>query len=166
MQSIFTKCIFCRQPLPEKPEDCAKEHVIPKSVGGSLVIRDVCQSCNSKLGAEVDHLIFHDARIIDAINKLDLLEMRDQVAKIGKTTGIDTVSGAIVEGMVVSGKPKLVTREIEPEGIGVPEEKAKAILIKQVQRDGRLNWSKEKAAQHIEEIVWPKYKKMLSLIHI
>ena len=43
------KCIFCL----EKAE-ASEEHVIPDSIGGRLVIKEVCKTCNSKLGKSVD----------------------------------------------------------------------------------------------------------------
>jgi HNH endonuclease len=44
------KCIFC---LEEKlPSD---EHVIPESIGGSLLIKEVCRDCNSNLSRLVDN---------------------------------------------------------------------------------------------------------------
>lgn len=49
------QCIFC---LEEKTP--SKEHVFPDSLGGLLVIHDVCKECNDKLGGKVDyHLVDH-----------------------------------------------------------------------------------------------------------
>ena len=42
-------CIFCRNEC--KPTD---EHVVPEFAGGSLVIRDVCKTCNDKMGSEFE----------------------------------------------------------------------------------------------------------------
>ncbi|WP_214721705.1 HNH endonuclease [Exiguobacterium sp. s192] len=49
------QCIFC---LEEKVS--SKEHVFPDSLGGLLIIYDVCKDCNDKLGEKVDyHLVDH-----------------------------------------------------------------------------------------------------------
>lgn len=49
------QCIFC---LKEKVS--SKEHVFPDSLGGLLIIYDVCKDCNDKLGEKVDyHLVDH-----------------------------------------------------------------------------------------------------------
>ena len=160
MQAIFNNCTFCGKVLPRDEEKCSREHVIPEFIGGSLVIRDVCAQCNSHLGEHVDHLILEDPRIINAVNSLDLHELRQKIAERGRTVGKDTVSGAKVEGIVVSGHPKLCTHKIEPDVIIAPEEEAKAILIKQVERDERLNWSSEKVKAHVENHVWSEYLKL------
>lgn len=43
-------CIFCRK---EKPP--SEEHVFPESIGGTLVIKNVCRGCNSDLSRLVDN---------------------------------------------------------------------------------------------------------------
>lgn len=42
-------CIFCLT-----NSDLTKEHIIPDSLGGSLVINAVCKACNSKIGSDID----------------------------------------------------------------------------------------------------------------
>ncbi|HEB85322.1 MAG TPA: HNH endonuclease, partial [Bacteroidetes bacterium] len=126
MQSFFNNCLFCRKQLPEDANKSSREHVIPDFIGGSLVIRDVCSTCNNRFGSEVDHRILEDSRIINVINRLNLPELKQKVAEGGRTVGKDTVSGEEVEGIVVSGQPRLQSRRIEPDGISIPEEEAKA----------------------------------------
>lgn len=46
-QSI--KCIFCG-----KESQATVEHVVPEFLGGSLVIKEVCQTCNSKMGSDFE----------------------------------------------------------------------------------------------------------------
>lgn len=49
------QCIFC---LEEKKP--SKEHIFPDSLGGLLIINDVCKECNDELGGKVDyHLVDH-----------------------------------------------------------------------------------------------------------
>jgi hypothetical protein len=46
------ECIICRATQPTK--GFSKEHIIPEALGGSLVTRRVCVSCNSRLGDRAD----------------------------------------------------------------------------------------------------------------
>jgi hypothetical protein len=51
-------CIICLK--ENKSSEFTSEHVIPKSIGGTYSIQNVCIDCNSKLGHEVDcHLTEH-----------------------------------------------------------------------------------------------------------
>ncbi len=53
-------CIICRAEKAPSPE-----HVIPRALGGSFVIRRVCRECNNALGAKnIDQgLIEHNASV-------------------------------------------------------------------------------------------------------
>jgi len=42
-------CIFCT-----KESEATDEHVIPEFAGGSLIIRDVCKACNSRMGSDFE----------------------------------------------------------------------------------------------------------------
>jgi len=47
------KCIICKGEF----ESLSAEHIFPDAIGGSLVVNNVCKSCNSRLGDEVDILL-------------------------------------------------------------------------------------------------------------
>lgn len=49
------RCIFCLRVPTTEPFSI--EHIFPEAIGGTLTVRDVCQSCNSLLGREVDALL-------------------------------------------------------------------------------------------------------------
>ncbi len=49
---MHRKCIICYHEFPEAL--FSEEHVFPESIGGRLVIRNVCRECNSDLGSIVD----------------------------------------------------------------------------------------------------------------
>lgn len=56
------KCIFCLEEMIEGL--LSDEHVFPRSIGGTFIIKNVCINCNSYLGAYVDsHLVNHQAVI-------------------------------------------------------------------------------------------------------
>jgi len=59
------KCIFCQK---EKPQSV--EHIIPESVGGSIIINNVCRKCNSIFGSEVDNKLIKNRHIYDAYHNL------------------------------------------------------------------------------------------------
>lgn len=52
------KCIICKK--IKNDNEFNKEHIIPESIGGSLTIDNVCKTCNSKLGEEIDSKIIND----------------------------------------------------------------------------------------------------------
>ena len=49
------KCILCGD-LKEDNE-FNKEHIVPKNLGGSLTIQNLCKDCNSKIGDKLDHAV-------------------------------------------------------------------------------------------------------------
>lgn len=49
-------CIICGR--AKSDSEFNEEHVVPEALGGTLVLNDVCTSCNSDLGSQVDsHLV-------------------------------------------------------------------------------------------------------------
>jgi hypothetical protein len=47
------KCIICTNEF----EKLTNEHIFPESMGGSIITKNVCKSCHSKLGQEVDCIV-------------------------------------------------------------------------------------------------------------
>jgi len=65
------KCIFCD--ADGDKVQYSREHVIPDSIGGSLVIRDcVCKPCNDVLGSEVDPQIWSEPDTVNACTYLNI----------------------------------------------------------------------------------------------
>jgi len=58
-------CIFCNSSYK-----FSEEHIIPESIGGSVIINDVCVDCNSKFGAEVDINLTKNKNIYDSYVQL------------------------------------------------------------------------------------------------
>ena len=83
------------------------EHIIPECIHGSLTIRDVCVSCNSKLGREVDYRIIEDTRVINAILKLDLPKLKEKIFRNGSAIAEDIETGKEVPLKRVDGAFKL-----------------------------------------------------------
>lgn len=63
------RCIIC---LDEHEGGLSEAHVIPHSVGGRLVIKNVCASCNSRLGHTAEAGLKRDPRIRVAIEDVRL----------------------------------------------------------------------------------------------
>jgi len=54
-------CIFCNS-----SDKFSEEHIIPESIGGTVIINNVCIDCNSKFGAEVDIKLTKSKHIYDS----------------------------------------------------------------------------------------------------
>ncbi|MEH7143150.1 HNH endonuclease [Priestia megaterium] len=64
--SNVLKCIFCMKEM----EKGSEEHIFPDSLGGLLVIYNVCKRCNDKLGQKVDsHLVNHQLMQFSRLTK-------------------------------------------------------------------------------------------------
>ena len=62
-------CIFCKNlinPFPPPPE-----HIIPENIGGKLVLYNICEICNKKMGSEVDAELIEQRHIFDTFKKID-----------------------------------------------------------------------------------------------
>lgn len=94
-------CIFC---LTEKDETAFNdEHVFPKAIGGTLVIRTVCTACNSRLGTSVD------AALTDHI----LIQSRREMYHLAGNSG--TVPDPLAQG-TLDKAPHLRVREFATGG--------------------------------------------------
>jgi len=58
-------CLFCNS-----SNKFSEEHIIPKSIGGSITINNVCIDCNSKFGSEVDIKLTKNKHIYDSYTEL------------------------------------------------------------------------------------------------
>ena len=160
MEAVYNCCIFCGEILPPPSERGEGEHIIPKLIYGSVKIKDVCESCNSKLGAEVDHLILEDPRVIDAIITLDIEELKDKVVQRGTTTGYDTVDGHEIEYRLKNSKYRMILRQIEPDGIEHDEKDALSVLIGMAKKRRHPAFSEEEAVHYVKNILWKDYEKL------
>jgi len=129
-------CIFCFRTNPEIT--FSKEHLIPDSLGGQLILNDwVCSKCNSRFGAEFDHEVLKNPEIVAALEKLRLPHSRAQLInqnfRIRGFAGEIEVKGrATMNGFEFSPQP-------QPDGSIVhPEPEYKEPLLKSILRDQRL----------------------------
>lgn len=77
-------CIFCGL-----QKNQSKEHVIPQSLGGNLVIYDVCIDCNSILGSVADSEFDRNSYIAAAYKKLGWQEELKKIVKKADNTAVD-----------------------------------------------------------------------------
>lgn len=59
------KCIFC-----DLSKNFNDEHIIPESIGGNIIINNVCVDCNSKFGSEIDIKLTRNKHIYDSYREL------------------------------------------------------------------------------------------------
>lgn len=66
----YVRCIFCCNPLDI--ESVPPEHIIPESIGGKkgVTIKNVCASCNHKLGSAVDSGLNRQRHIFDGFKEI------------------------------------------------------------------------------------------------
>lgn len=112
LSSRKTSCIWCDKRLinyaPQStskvnfgPRQRGNEHILPKSIFGKIITRDLCVSCNSMFGSICDHAILKDQRIIEAAGKAGY-EFKDLHKKSeGKRTTID---GREIPGLYRGGE--------------------------------------------------------------
>jgi hypothetical protein len=88
----MSACIFCFR--DDSKISFSKEHLIPGSLGGELILHDsVCSECNSTLGADIDHEILKQADIIAAIERLGFPYSRARL--LNQNYKIRGISGGI-----------------------------------------------------------------------
>lgn len=73
-------CIFC-----QKEREPSEEHIIPETLGGSVVTFHVCKDCNSLFGSKVDSVLHKHRHIYDAYEKLQLEHKPDFKFRFNKS---------------------------------------------------------------------------------
>jgi len=58
-------CVFC-----DSSDGFSEEHIIPESIGGSVIIKRVCRDCNNILGSEADAELVANRHIYDAYKQI------------------------------------------------------------------------------------------------
>ena len=152
-------CIFCFKTNPEVT--FSKEHVIPDSLGGQLILNDwVCSNCNSRFGAEFDHEILKNPEIVVALKKLTLPHNRTQL--INQNFRIRGFAAEIeVKGRATKNGFEFPSQSLPDGSIIHPEAEYKEPLLKSILRDQRLydaGLTKDQIIEDYERLV-EKYKK-------
>ena len=93
-------CIFCRG---ERGSPSSREHVVPESLGGSgwLITHDVCVTCNSDLGSQVDKIAEEEwacrLRLEAGLPARRRLPVEYEHPDLGTLVGLADPSGRTVE---------------------------------------------------------------------
>jgi hypothetical protein len=142
-------CIFCFRGHPGVT--FSKEHVIPDSLGGQLILYDyVCSECNSRFGREFDHQILKNPAIVAALEKLKLAHNRPQL--INKNFRISGFSDEIeVRGKATDDGFEFPSQSIPDGSVIHPEGEYKEPLLKSILRDQSLYNAGMKTDQIMEE---------------
>jgi len=128
-------CIFCFR--TDLETDFSDEHIIPESIGGRLVLDQVCADCNSTLGHDVDPEILKIPDILKALEYLDIPHDREGIMRSYYNIEGETPNGIRKVRATKEGFEPLPQRM--PDGsILTPDHRAIDDLRKRVERDERL----------------------------
>jgi hypothetical protein len=125
-------CIFCFRNDTEV--EFTREHIIPKNIGGTLLIDDVCRICNSRLGENLDVEILKHLGIIKAFDSLEIKYDRAGILKnYYKITGHS--NNIELPFTFINGEYKMLPQNQLDGSLILPEEDYEKILRKSVYRD-------------------------------
>jgi hypothetical protein len=129
------RCIFCGRNSDDGEQyRMSDEHVIPQILGGWLTIPFVCVSCNSdRFGAQFEADLKKNGFVVAAIDKLALQPKARayKEAKLTLTVDGDKPLKAYFDRL---DAPKHFPQEIDDGSLIIPEDQAKAVLRKQIER--------------------------------
>ena len=109
------------------------EHVIPRLLGGWLTIPIVCVCCNNnRFGAQFEADLKKNGFVVAAIDKLGL-QSKALAYKAAKLTLIDG-DKSLIAYFDKADMPKHFPQEIHDGSLIVPEDEAKSVLRKQIER--------------------------------
>jgi hypothetical protein len=133
----MSACIFCFR--DNSKISFSKEHIIPHSVGGELILHDcVCIECNSTFGADIDHEILKQAEIIAAIERSKLPYQRAQL--LNQNFKIRGISGDVEVKARATEDGFEFSPQAMPDGSVIfPESDYKVPLLRSILRDERLH---------------------------
>lgn len=108
MWSIFTKCLFCDQDLPNSPTGLG-EHVIPANLFGFWCSHDVCSKCIEYFGFKIDKLGINNPYLINSMEKLKIQNLEKKYEQM-PFIGINTLTNVPVKMIRRKGTFKATTR--------------------------------------------------------
>lgn len=116
MSMIAEKCIFCDKKI--NPYKIPPEHIIPRSIDGSIVAYNVCAKCNNDLGSEVDCELNRNRHIWDGRKRHKELPP-PQKPFIFKSKFAITPDGTKVPLVPNSGSDQILTHTLKDSGTRV-----------------------------------------------
>jgi hypothetical protein len=137
------KCIFCGRNSADGEEyKISDEHVIPQVLGGWLTIPFVCVSCNNdRFGAHFEADLKKNGFVVAAIEKLKL-QSKALAYKEAKLTLTIDGDKPLVAYFDKADAPKHFPQRIDDGSLIIPEDQAKVVLRKQIERYERATGTK------------------------
>lgn len=148
MFNFYKHCLFCLNPLPEKPYGVG-EHVFPKGVYGFWRIYDICETCMKHFGDNVDQLPFQNPHILKAIEQLKLPKAEQYYGQI-PYEGTDTVDGHKVKMIRKDGTFKTKAQELNEDFFECSEDDWHKIGVNWLKQ--RTNLSEEEFDKEIVDL--------------
>lgn len=146
-------CIFCQE-----EREPSKEHIIPETLGGSVVIFNVCEDCNSKLGSKVDSALHKHRHIYDAYEKLQLEQKPNFKFRFNKSYFESSDERKVTVRQNSQSKKIVPTKVAENEFI--IDAKDNKFIVGYMKKKGmRKGYTEEYINKHIDEYLnWSKTK--------
>ncbi len=128
-------CIFCFRTDLETV--FSEEHIIPQSIGGRLVLDQVCAKCNGDLGHEVDTEVLKLPEILQALETLSIPHNRQGILRSYYDVKAETDDGIRKVRATEHGFEPL-PQQLPDGSILTPDHRVIEDLSKRVRRDERL----------------------------
>jgi len=140
-------CIFCAQ-----KQKASREHMIPKSLGGNLLVQQVCKECNSALGRYADCEFDSNPYIAAAYKRLGWEDKLADIIKKADITAVDTNS-LITMKLQLKGKDefRIIPQELEDGSRIVGEEDSASVISKMIDRRKEEYLEKGLSEREIED---------------
>lgn len=139
-------CIFCSQ--RKKP---TKEHLIPKSLGGNLIIYHVCEECNSLLGSLADSEFDANSYIAAAYKGLG---WQDKLAEIIGKAEVTAFDMNLLISLRLRKKGErgfqIIPRALEDGSLIVGEDEVSAVINRIIDRRKQEYFGKGLTEEEIE----------------
>jgi hypothetical protein len=158
VQNFYDYCIFCGKELTTQEIKGKGDHIVPEYMYGSICMKEVCKSCNNRLGSKADFDAIEEARIISAAFKLDLPEIQAKIRDRGSGKIVDAKDGSEGEVRFKGGRPRVVPRQATATMFVSDETNARAHLLNRLRKDRRHGLTDDELQQHVNEELWPKYE--------
>jgi len=133
--NIELACIFCGLNSNDGEKHAiTDEHIIPKVLGGWLTLPFVCKDCNNnRIGSRIESILKKNSFIVSALNKLNI-QPKKLAFREAKIELDFNLSGKLKAKYDKSDKPEYYPQQIDDGSIIAPENEAKGLLKKQIER--------------------------------
>jgi len=126
----ITKCILCFC-TPSKDNPFSNEHIIPKSIGGTVAAKLLCEKCNNKFGTTVVSKVKEDPSIRMAAHAL-----QNDIPDLFKS---------------IEDRQEYITKDMNGEPAMATYQKGKGFVIRSEEKqDGSLIYDTKKSEEHIK----------------